>query len=372
VIGLDALGHDVYYYEDTWSWPFDPVANSRTDSPDYSIAFIAAFFERYASRLADRWHYRHLHDQCFGLSESAFNVIASTADLYLNVSGDNPIPFGLSGNAITVFVDTDPGFNQVDWITNRSASRYEGGWSMSDYMQHQTYGENIGSADCTIPSLPIDWRTTRMPVVMDYWTTDLSPHGDSWSTVMTWNPYSTPIEYRGRQYGGKDIEFHLVECLPSATVSHFRIALGGGGPIERLRSLGWEVVDGPNNSRTPAAYGEFISHSRGEISVAKNIYVSMKTGWFSCRSACYLASARPVVVQDTGFSKFLPTGEGLFAFSTTDEAVAAIEAVESDYERHCRAAREIAEEYFDARKVLSKLLDDAFSSARFESCETRE
>jgi hypothetical protein len=380
VIGLDALGHDVYYYEDTWTWPFDPVANTRTESPDYSVRYIASFLEEFAPHLADRWHYRHLHDHCYGLSQSAFKEIASSADLYLNVSGSSPIPTDCPPSCLTVFVDTDPGYNQAMIRERFSWSENVDRWCEDIFEHHRfaTYAENIHGPNASIPNIGVSWITTRMPVALAAWAHDAPPPpGAPWSTVMTWNGFQGPVEVEGVRYGSKNVEFPLIEPLPGVVDMPFEVALGGAGaPIEHLGTSGWHVVDGPATTRTPQDYQHFITRSRGEISIAKNIYVAMRTGWFSCRSACYLASGRPVITQDTGFSKFLPTGEGLFAFSTTDEAVGAIEAVESDYERHCRAAREIAEEYFDARKVLAQLLDDVFANeqdcARLEAPSTAD
>ncbi len=365
VLGFSALGHDAYYFEDTWSWPYDPAANSITESPDYSVAFLDAFFRNHAPHLADKWHYRHLHEFSHGMSASAAAAVIKSADLFLNVSGANICPDDLPSSCRTVFLDTDPGYNQAVLTERFAWSENVERWCEAAYAHNTfcTYAENIAEPDCEIPETGLSWITTRMPIDLDSWRFDGKPESDGpWSTVMTWNAFKGPVIVNGREFGSKDMEFPLIESLPNRIDLPLQIAIGGiDPPRDRLTQAGWHIESAPKVSLTPDSYRRWIADSRGEISVAKNIYVAMRTGWFSCRSACYLAAGRPVITQETGFSDHIPTGEGLFSFSTLDEAVAAIEAVESDYERHCKAAREIAEEYFDSRKVLTKLLDDVMS-----------
>jgi len=192
-------------------------------------------------------------------------------------------------------------------------------------------------------------------VVLDRWQAE--PPGTTWTTVMTWNNFGEPVRYQGVEYGSKEREFVGVETIPQHTKASFELSVGGTNPPrDHWRSLGWSVVDSETISRTADSYRSYIQQSRGEFSVAKNVYVATRSGWFSCRSVCYLASGRPVVVQDTGFSEFIPVGEGLFAFTNPAEVEAAIEAVEADYPRHQAAAREIAREYFDADRVLGDML----------------
>ena len=180
---------------------------------------------------------------------------------------------------------------------------------------------------------------------------------------MTWNGFRGPLAYDGREYGSKDVEFAKIMSLPQRTKAPLKIALGGAAPMKDLLEQGWTTVDGPKATVTPEVYREFIAGSRGEVSTAKNVYVAMKTGWFSCRTACYLAAGRPAVVQDTGFSKTVPVGKGLFAFDTLDEAAEAIRTVEADYRSQAAAARELAADQFGSDKVLGRMLDDIFSSS---------
>jgi hypothetical protein len=206
-----------------------------------------------------------------------------------------------------------------------------------------------------LPSLGLRWQPTRPPVVMDCWRTE--PPGDTWTTVMTWKNFQEPMQHDGVDYGTKEMEFGKVQDLPARVSARLELAVGGSqAPCDEWRALGWSVVHSESISRTAEEYRHYLQRSRGEFSVAKNVYVATRSGWFSCRSACYLAAGLPVVVQDTGFSEIIPTGEGLLAFTRPDEAVSAIERVERDYPRHRSAARELAGTCFASEVVLGDLL----------------
>ena len=363
VIGLARLGHDVYYHEDTWSWPYHPIEKSYTCEGNYSAKYIDNFFARYAPELKERWHYLHLHETSFGIERSAFDEIARTADLFLNISGACMIPDNLSSQCVKVFLDTDPGYNQIVLSERFSWSENVERWcaNVADHDCHFTYAENIHGAECTIPQVGIDWKTTRMPIVVDLWTPLLRRHLPDplpWTTIMTWNAFKGKLIYKGVEYKSKGHEFDKAIELPQATPVPLKIAVGGiNAPLKRLANYGWQVVDGPQATLTSSQYQEFIARSRGEFSVAKHVYVATRSGWFSCRSACYLATGRPIVVQDTGFSSILPVGSGILPFNTPEEAVRAIHNVENCYERHAIAALTIAKEYFDSDKVLAHLIE---------------
>ncbi len=361
-IGLHRLGHDVVYHEDTWSWPYDPVARTRTDDPAYSTGFVAGFFERYAPELAGQWHYRHIGESSHGMPAERFGSFAADADLYLNVSGASPIPAGLGAGCLTAFVDTDPGYNQIVLAERPDWSENVDRWvdSVRAHGRHLTYAENIHGPDCGVPTLDLEWTPTRMPVVPDLWADLPPPPADAaWTTVMTWDEFPGPLVHGGREYFSKGPPFERILSLPSRVDVPLGVAVGGRrAPVERLRESGWAVVDGPEATRTPESYRAFIAGSRGEVSTAKDVYVALKTGWFSTRSACYLAAGRPVVVEDTGFSRAVPTGEGLFAFTTAEEAREAIERVEAEPAAHRRAAADIAREHFGYDRVLGRLLND--------------
>jgi hypothetical protein len=364
VLGLARLGHDVYYHEDTWSWPYHPIERRQTDDGRYSAEYIANFFANYAPQLSDRWHYLHLHETSYGMSRKAFDTVATSADLFLNVSGASLLPDTLGPQCIKIFIDTDPGYNQIVLSERFEWSENVERWCelIAEHDRFFTYAENMFGEDCTIPKLDFDWKVTRIPVVMNLWhpiSVELPPRNTPWTTVMTWNVFKGPVVYRGVEYKGKGEEFKRFIDLPQRLDVTLKVAVGGvGAPRERLAVYGWQVEDGPIATLSPADYQHLIRSSRGEFSTAKHIYIALRSGWFSCRSACYLAAGRPVVVQDTGFSSVLPSGEGLFAFETVDETLAAFEAVECNYEFHSNRASEIAQEYFSAEKVLARLLSD--------------
>jgi hypothetical protein len=365
VIGLARLGHDVYYHEDTWCWPYHPVENRNTSEGDYSAQFIGDFFKQYAPELSGNWHYLHLHETSFGMPRPAFDNIAQTADLFVNVSGNSFIPDRLSPRCVKVFLDTDPGYNQIMLNERFAWSENVDRWCaiVRDHDQHFTNAENINEPDCIVPLMGLKWKSTGRPVLMTLWQPDASTRMNKtapWTTVMTWNAFKGKLIYQGVEYKSKGSEFEKLIELPSYVRARLKVAVGGvTAPLERLARYGWNVLDGPSATLTPADYQKFVAESRGEFSIAKHVYVAMRTGWFSYRSACYLAAGRPVVVQDTGFSKFIPTGEGLLVFTTMEEAVDALHQVEADYERHANAARALAESYFDSHKVLSQLIKEA-------------
>ena len=368
LIGLARLGHDVYYYEDTWSWPYQPVDKTYTADGRYSAQYIDDFIQRYAPQLSERWLYLHLHEQAFGMSASAFDEIARSADLFLNISGSCIIPESLSARCVKVFVDTDPGYNQIvlserpDWSEN--VDRWCAGVEAHD--EHFTYAENIYGADCLVPRLGFRWKTTRMPIVTSLWSSLATHPADrsaAWTTVMTWNAFKGRLSYRGTEYRSKGGEFEGLIDLPQHIGLPLTVAVGGtNAPLQRLEECGWRVIDGPAATLTPARYRDFIQASRGELSPAKHVYVAMRTGWFSCRSACYLAAGRPVVVQDTGFSRSLPVGDGILAFDTADDVIAALAEVEQNYGHHAESALAIANSHFDSDGVLNTLIADVYRS----------
>jgi hypothetical protein len=205
-----------------------------------------------------------------------------------------------------------------------------------------------------------------MPVLLDEWAhLAPAPEGGPWTTVMTWNTFDGPLVHEGSAYYGKGREMENLIDLPRRTAERLLAAVGGtAAPCDRLRGHGWEVVDGPTATRTAGGYRDLIGSSRGEVSAAKHVYVAMRTGWFSCRSACYLAAGRPVIVQDTGFSSHLPVGAGLLPFSSAEEAAARLDEAAGSYRAHAGAARELAHECFGSDAVLGLLLEQAFAATR--------
>jgi len=225
-----------------------------------------------------------------------------------------------------------------------------------------TYGENLGAPDCPVPLERFAWRPTRPPVVLEEWTTPPDPGAIFFTSIASWENKGKDITFRGETYHwSKHVNFLRFLELPRHAAARFELAMDPVDPAvtARLREAGWALVDPAPISRDIDRYRDFIRGSRGEFTVAKDIYVRPRSGWFSDRSVCYLAAGKPVVTQDTGVGKFVPTGRGLLTYTTLEEAVDALHAIEGDYLTHAAAARAIAAEHFAAERVLSRLLADA-------------
>jgi hypothetical protein len=252
-----------------------------------------------------------------------------------------------------VFLDIDPGFGQM-WHALGLADVFRG------HDLFVTVGENIGQADCEIPTCGLTWIPTPQPVVLSWWPVSTT-RGAAFTSVGAWRGPYAPVEYQGRRYGLRAHEFRKFVRLPQITGRAFEIALdihsADANDIDLLSRNGWHLVDPLSVAGDPWRYRDYIQGSAAELLVAKSMYVEARSGWFSDRSLCYLASGRPVLAQDTGFGERYPLGEGLLAFRTLEEAAAGTERITRDYALHARAARGLAEEFFDSDKVLGTLLD---------------
>ena len=357
VLGLHRLGHDVVFVEAGGAEPdlYDPEADAMTRRPAYGLAFAADAFGRVG--LGDRWAY---HDLGTGAWHGRAGVPAwgRDADLLLNLSGVSAVPDWAEGVPARALVDTDPVFTQVRHLTEADArARAEA------HTAFFTFAERWGAPGCTVPDDGLPWRPTRQPVVLDAWPVSPVPPGAPFTTVMQWDSYAER-SWDGRTFGMKSASFRPYLGLPSQTGATFELAVGSpSAPRERLRAHGWGVRDPRPPTRDAVAYQRWIGASQGEFSVAKAGYVATQSGWFSERTAAYLASGRPAVVQDTGFSDVLPTGAGLWGFSTPDEALAGVEAVRADPGAAGRSARAFAEAHFDAGPVLTSLVERSFQPA---------
>lgn len=358
VIGFRQLGCDVWYYEDTETWPYDPVKNEVGSDCAYNVAYLGRVMEQF--NLGDRWIYRNAPDGRFHgaiTDEAGVAKLMAESDLLVNVSGAcwlRPLTMQVKKKA---FLDGDPMFTQVG-ITRGKSDHLE---RIRAHDFHFSFGENIGQADCKVPTAGLRWRRHRQPIVLDFWTVASEPPEDMFTTVMNWASYK-PTEFEGETYDQKGVEFMRFVDLPRHTPQRLVVAMGQGigskRPTEMLREKGWEIIEPDQYLPDHLTYRDFLRRSKAEWSIAKNAYVKSWSGWFSCRSACYLALGRPVLVQDTGWTKFFPHGEGALAFRTIEEAVQGIAAINSDYARHCRAARRHAEAHFDAKIVLGNLLNE--------------
>jgi hypothetical protein len=359
VLGLERLGFDVVYLEDNGCWSYDGDAGTYTDRGGYGADFLPAALAEIGSKVGDRWHYRAPNGATFGMSPSDAAEAVAGADVLVNVSGATLLRPEYRDCRRTILIDTDPGWNHYVTFPRKDASGADD--AATGYRAHDTfftYASCMGQPGCELPDLGLRWRPTLPPVVVDAWAA--RPPGTTWTTVLSWDNYQEPVVVGERQFGSKADELAPLIDLPRRTTATLELALGGAHPpTDELRRHGWLVVNGPDATRTAALYRDYIESSRGELSVAKNVYVATGSGWFSCRSACYLAAGRPVVVQDTGFSASLPSGAGLLAFRTPEEALAGLEAVEADYETHAAAAREFAARHLDAGVVLAQMLEEA-------------
>ena len=353
VLGLRALGHDVLYLEDTGVWCDGRYAQERVEYPCRVADGLGKMMQ--AHGLADAWAFVDGWGQSHGLSRPKLAGFLKTADLLINVAGAGLMRDEYLQVPRRVYVDTDPGCVQFR-IAQGSEKDLE---HLKQYNAHLSFGCNIGMPGCLIPTLGFDWRPTVQPICLGLWPVALVPaSGAPCTTVLKWNTYD-PIEVKGELHGFKDLEFVKFQQLPQRTNQPFELAMVGNPPVESLETQGWRCRCGTEISSSIDAYRRYIHGSRAEWSVAKHGYVEMRSGWFGGRSAAYLASGRPVVTQDTGFSDWLDVGAGVVAFTTLQEAVAGIESINSNYKHHCQAARDTAQRCFDANKVLPRLINDA-------------
>jgi hypothetical protein len=359
--GLSRLGHDVWYVEDDSVWPYDPDQNRVTDDCSYAMRHIAASMDRIG--LKNRWAFRLVNREgrplgCWGLESPRLDELFRSCDALLNVGGITGLRDVHMAAPLRVYVETDPVTVEL-----QLAAGDEHTWNpLAEHDTVVTYGENYGAADCRVPLNGITYGKTRQPVDLDLWPMAYDPDARLFTTIGNYRHTGMDVEYQGEVYRwSKHHEWERFCDLARRTTQEFELALkiDDAADADRLQSHGWRVVCPFVMSLDVfGEYPAYIRRSRAEFTVAKDQNVRLRSGWFSERDACYLASGKPVIAQDTGFGSILPTGEGLFAFSTTDEALAAIDSINGDYARHCKAARTIAEEFFEARKVGTRLLAD--------------
>ena len=365
--GLQGLGHEVWYVEDDLVWPYDPKQNAVTSDCSYAVRHIASCMER--AGLANRWAFRlpdpRLGDSantCWGMSLRELGDLYRSCDVLLNVVGATD--FRYEHLALTapfrVYIETDPAYAELRLANGDEEKQM----AFAHHHIIATYGENYGAPDCGVPlnGLESKYRKTRQPIDLESWPMAYDPNARFFTTIGNYRQSGSDLEYNGEVYRwSKHYEWEKFLDLPRRTSQPFELAMMIRNPADRdlLRAHGWRLVSPvPMSLDIFGDYPAYFQWSRAEFTVAKDQNVRLRSGWFSERDICYLACGKPVIAQDTGFSDILPTGEGLFAFTTTDEALAAIEAINGDYRRHCEAARSIAEEYFEARSVAGRLLAD--------------
>ncbi len=352
VLGLRGLGHEVLYLEDCGaeSWVYDWGRQELTTELDYPVSFVRDSLKAFG--LDERWIYR-AGAMSAGISWSTFADFCAAADVLII----RAVPFSVWRPEYDlprsrVFIDADPLFTQVALLRNHAHLQL----TLDRCDRLFTIGQRIGAPDCTVPSAGREWVRTLPPVVLDEWP--VAPHadGECLTSILQWRSYRD-IEFDGALYGNKDREFAAYIDLPRRVPQPLCLA-ATGAPPGVLEQHGWRTVEGWTASADVAGYRCFIQRSRGELSVAKHGYVASRCGWFSDRSVCYLASGRPVIVEDTGLD-WLPRGSGVLAFRSMETAIESVAALERDYAAHCTAARKLAEQVFDSRRVLTALLEAA-------------
>lgn len=350
LVGLRRLGHDVFFVE-KGNYPeacYNPETRLNTDDPSRGIAVVDALFRRFD--LEDRWCFVDYEGTYYGCPPKEIRERFRDADLFLDIGTHGSWLGEAAESGLRVLVDGEPGYNQM-----KMELRAEHGVIDPPYDWYYSNGANVGTPASSSPTAGKEWRAIFNPVVVDLFTCPAGTPANPFTTVMNWQAHD-PLTYRGIVYGQKNVEFEKFRELPSRTRAAMEVAVSGKVPFDSLRQAGWRVSSAQEVTTTFDSYRDYIARSAGEFSVCKEAYVSTNSGWFSDRSAAYLASGRPVVMQETGFSTHLPCGEGLFAPGTVDEAAAALDAILANYSLHARRAREIAQEYLAAETILPRLL----------------
>ena len=348
--GLAKLGHEVWIVE-KGNYPqacFDPSSNALTADPTHGLSVVRSILGPYG--LSNRVCYADDSGGYHGIARTDIEAVLRSADLLLDLGNHGAWLDDARDAGARALVDGEPGYTQMRMVlagADRSAPEYD---------FHYTNGANIGTPLSSAPAAGRDWRHVFNPVMCDVLIPEAPPAGAPFTTVMNWQAHSH-IEFEGRTYGQKDVEFERYIDLPQRVSAPVAIAVAGANtPRARLEQNGWRVQDAHGVTATVESYRDYIRASAGEFSVCKNVFVATRSGWFSDRSAAYLASGRPVVIQNTGIRHVLPTGAGLFAVDNVEEAAEAIQRIGADYAHHSRAAREIAVEHLDARVVLARFL----------------
>ena len=361
ILGLRKLGYQVYFIEQIQ--PHDCVNESGLNT-EFEDSANLSYLRRVMAEFGMENSYALVlgqGEQTSGLSLAEISSLAAEADAVVNISGHLRLSSILNSRACKIYVDLDPGYTQY-W--------YQMGLLDATFASHDSYftvGEAIGSPQCQIPTGSIPWQATRQPVVLDLWPVAKTGEASRFTSVASWRDNYGTLEIEGHKLGLKVHEFRKFIELPKHVPQVCELALdihpAEIADLELLRSNGWVIRDPRKLVPDPETFRSYIQRSGAEFSVAKGIYSQTRSGWFSDRTVRYLASGKPALVQDTGFTSRYPVGAGLFAFSTFAEAVSAAQEIDLNYADHCLAARQLAESWFDSDRVLQDLLERAGVSA---------
>lgn len=352
VVGLQRLGHDVYLVEDIAEEHvcYDNRQKKWTTDCTYGIAVVKSLFERYG--LEHHWSFIDFAGTYHGLSRTQVDELFRTADAFIDLEW-GPFFDRSADIPLRIFIDNEPGLGQIKLV-----KAMEAGEQLRAYDYFYTVGLNVGTEACSAPTGGIDWRPIRTPVLLDHDPIETGDINGRFTTVMKWNSSKKPKEFHGGTYGKKGMEFERFIDLPHHLSEKIEVAVSGPAPVERMARSGWIVRDANEIARSVDTFRAYIAQSKGEFSIAKNSFVETQCGWWGDRDGVYLSYGKPVVLQDAGFSRHFPCGEGLFAVHNVEEAAAAIAEINADYRRHSRAARELAEDYLCSEKVLRQFLKE--------------
>lgn len=364
-LGLHMMGHDVYYLEDTMLYPVYQNSGDKWDDCAFGVSYLKKAMEDVG--LADRWAYRDVvTGKLFGMPEKEFKELCNTADVLINVSSSIFFKEEYMQIPVKILVDTDPMFTQYQYHLKLIAGGSEARVA-SDYMHAHnlffTFGLNIGNPDCRIPVYDFDWKTTKKPICLKYWDQpSMEPLKYGFTSIMNWTE-RPDFMYEKETWGQKNKEFQKFFDLPSIAREKFEIIInrpkddGTSKSIDHLRKCGWNVLSPDELIADLNLYRNFVQSSQGEFSITKETYIKSNSGWFSGRSAVYLASGKPVITQDTRWSDYIPSGNGVIAITDLSSAVEAVKEVTGNYRHHSKAARNIAMDYFDSTLILSDILN---------------
>jgi hypothetical protein len=357
LLGLHELGHEVWFLEDSGSYslPYDPTTWTSNPDSTYGRRYLEQTLREFG--LPVRYcYYSQFEDRHYGLSRDELHALLARADLLLCVSGVTPLRDDRPRPRRVVGIDTDPVFTQLRMLHDADFAAY---WRGFDAVA--SFGRLIGTPDCPLPTHGLEWVPTNQPLALRHWPV-VPCTSRAFTTIGKWeHTADRHLEFAGRKYlSSKGVEWLKMLDLPRR-VPQWDMVLGmlamPGETRTRFEQHGWRLIDPEQSTLSCDAFRRFIQDSAGEFTVAKEIYAGLPSGWFSDRGSAYLASGRPVVTQDSGFDRWLPAGEGLFSVHGVDDAAGALEQIAADWPRHSRAARRIAEQYFDSSKVLAALLE---------------
>jgi hypothetical protein len=359
IVGLQRLGHEVYYFEDSARYTYDPETFETLPDYGYAVRMLGKLAKRFD--FEGRWCYCarfYFPTETVGLSYRRMRELYGEADLILNVCGAQEMNEDIARSDRLVYVESDPGLEHIE-IDQGLPSRLE---YMRRHKAFFSFGENVGTPAFPVPLHGFHWQPTRQPIITDFWKSAGPPApGARFTSVANWNTSGLKdIEWRGEKYlWSKSLEFLKFAEAPMRAGEPFELATNLRDPstMARLTSLNWKLASPRALSIDIDIYRGYLNSSKGEFTVAKDQYVRLNTAWFSDRSACYLAAGRPVITQETGFTRLYGGNRGLFAFRTLEEIAEAVREINADYALHSKAAFEIAAEYFEATKVLQRLLD---------------